>query len=217
MTVPDAGYYFNYPTYQLAVEMLMDDSGLGMTNQDVRNLYVDMAAGATFEAAFDAHAPVDLATYESEFYDLAEVYLPEHRSWPTSPTGLVAVAVAIAGAMVGLMRLGYSRSVATDTAEPGRAVSITHRAMTVAMAGVAIVFYVAILSILGNAHELNNEMEASVRLLAYVIVNVFLVLAAGLVYLSMRHWRRPTRRSLLIAPSILVLAVVTFLVLAVVV
>jgi hypothetical protein len=72
-----AGYEYQYPMYQLAVEYLLDADGFGKSPQDVVGIFTDMADGSDFPTAFESRLGISLADYEEQFFDLMNDYLPE--------------------------------------------------------------------------------------------------------------------------------------------
>lgn len=75
ITDPDAGEHLYYPMFQLAFEYLLADDGLGRSPTDVRDIMVDMAEGASFEAAFEEHMGIHLEDFERDFLALISDYL----------------------------------------------------------------------------------------------------------------------------------------------
>ena len=53
ITSPEAGEHFHYPMFHIAVEYLMDDDGQGRSPADMTGMLIDVAEGASFEAAFE--------------------------------------------------------------------------------------------------------------------------------------------------------------------
>jgi hypothetical protein len=68
---------YHYPMYQLAVEYLLDAEGLGNSPQDARDIFLDMAEGSTFPAAFERHMGISTMDYEEQFFDLMNDFLRE--------------------------------------------------------------------------------------------------------------------------------------------
>jgi hypothetical protein len=75
ITDPEAGEHFFYPMFQLAFEYLLDDEGLGRSPTDARDVMLDMAEGASFEAAFEDNMGLTLGEFESGFSELMSDYL----------------------------------------------------------------------------------------------------------------------------------------------
>ncbi len=74
---PDTGEHFHYPMFQLAVEYLLDEDGLGRTPMDARDLMIDAANGIPFEEAFESRFGISLSDYEQRFFDLMDGFLGE--------------------------------------------------------------------------------------------------------------------------------------------
>jgi hypothetical protein len=64
------------PYYELAVRYLLDPRGLGGTWADVKDLFLDMRQGTSFNQAFATRLALSLAEYEQSFFDLMLEYLP---------------------------------------------------------------------------------------------------------------------------------------------
>jgi len=62
--------------FQLAVEYLLDDDGLGRSLDDIRNLIIDVSDGSTFAVAFERRMGMALNEYEAQFFGLMDEYLP---------------------------------------------------------------------------------------------------------------------------------------------
>ncbi len=74
--IESIAYYYYYPMFQLAVEYLVDENGLGRTMEDVRNLLLDVRNGVPFPAAFQNRFGMSLPEYENRFFGLMNAYLP---------------------------------------------------------------------------------------------------------------------------------------------
>ena len=72
---PNIGANFHYPMFQLAVEYLLDEDGLGGTPEDARDLMIDATNGIPFEEAFENRLGLVLGDYEQQFFDLMDRYL----------------------------------------------------------------------------------------------------------------------------------------------
>jgi hypothetical protein len=79
---PMIGFYYYYPMSQLAVEYLLDPSGLGKSLFDVRDIFLDMAEGMDFSVAFEKHMGLSIQDYEVDFFVLMDGYLVK------SPSGI---------------------------------------------------------------------------------------------------------------------------------
>jgi len=74
--IPNIAYEYYYPMFQLAVEYLVDEHGLGKTMEDVQNLLADVRNGVPFPAAFRNRFGMSLSEYERLFFELMNTYLP---------------------------------------------------------------------------------------------------------------------------------------------
>jgi hypothetical protein len=74
---PLAYYFYYYPMSQLAVEYLIDPKGLGRSPADFTRMLLDMASGVSFATAFENHMGISVSTYEKQFFDLMDAYLPQ--------------------------------------------------------------------------------------------------------------------------------------------
>lgn len=61
ITSPEAGEHFHYPMFHAAVEYLMDDNGQGRSPAEMTHVLIDVAEGASFEAAFENRMGPSLA------------------------------------------------------------------------------------------------------------------------------------------------------------
>ena len=74
--VPNNGDY--YPMFELAVEYLLDEKGLGKTFLDVKNMYKDMLLTGSFAISFQKFMGISLKYYEDNFFDLIEEFLSKY-------------------------------------------------------------------------------------------------------------------------------------------
>ncbi len=74
-THPLIGFNYYYPMSQLAVEYLLSPDGFDKSLFDVRDIFLDMAEGVDFSAAFEKHMGISIQTYEDEFFSLMDGYL----------------------------------------------------------------------------------------------------------------------------------------------
>ncbi len=72
---PDSGENFHYPMFQLAVEFLLDDEGLGLSAVEARDLMIDATNGIPFEEAFESRVGISLDDFEEGFFELMAAYL----------------------------------------------------------------------------------------------------------------------------------------------
>lgn len=212
---PDAGEHFNYPMFQLAVEYLLDDDGYGRSPEDARDVFIDVAEGASFEAAFEDRMGVSLAAYEREFFDRMDGYLPEYRNPVFSPLGFALLPALVILFVIGVPAVGYRRwradstTTATHAAGPGRVARIAfHSEMAVASAIIIVVFLGATFA-LGTDNELNNPMFATGRTRAHWILVADLFTSVGLCVLAVHRWANWSRLAFLVAPLVIVSTVST--------
>ena len=64
-----------YAFFELALYYLLSPGGGDATLQDVVSIYDDMGAGKSFDEALQTHIGVDLAEFETNYFDLVKVYL----------------------------------------------------------------------------------------------------------------------------------------------
>ena len=67
------GYYYN--VFDLTMRYFLDPNGLGKSTQDVLNLFYDIRNGMQFPAALQNNFGLDLAQFETDYYDLMRAYL----------------------------------------------------------------------------------------------------------------------------------------------
>ena len=219
ITSPDAGEHFNYPMFQLAVEYLMDEDGYGRSPADARDVLIDVADGASFEAAFEDRMGTSLADYEREFFDLMEEYLPQYRNPLFSPFGFSLVSALVIVFVIGLPAVSYRRwragaaiGPSPEAATPGRAARIGfHSEMAVASA-IIIAFFLGAMFTVGTVNELNNAMYTTGRTRAYWILIAHLLASVGLVVWAVHRWVHRSRLALLVAPLVVVSTFITSLI-----
>ncbi len=218
IATPDAGEHFNYPMFQLAVEYLLDDDGYGRSPEDARDVFIDVAEGASFEAAFEDRMEVSLAAYEREFFDRMDGYLPEYRNPVFSPPGFALLSAIVILFVIGVPAVGYRRWRADattgtmDAAAPGRAARIGfHSEMAVASA-IIIVFFLGLMFRVGTLNELNNAMFATGRTRAHWILVAYLFTSVGLVVLAVHRWVNRSRLAFLVTPLVIVATVGTLVI-----
>ena len=95
ITSPEAGEHFHYPMFHIAVEYLMDDDGQGRSPADMTDMLIDVAEGATFEAAFENRMGLRLDDFENEFFGLMNAYLPQYRNPVFAPVGFTFVSALV--------------------------------------------------------------------------------------------------------------------------
>ncbi|MDH3306026.1 MAG: hypothetical protein OEO77_00700 [Acidimicrobiia bacterium] len=200
---------FLYPMYQLAVEYLLDDDGLGRSLDDMRNLIIDVGEGSTFAAAFENRMGIGLDDYETRFFGLMDDHLPQHRNPLFSPAWFAILSLVVAALVLGVPALVYRRTSTTETNEPGRSASIGfHGEMILSSAMLLAVFLIG-LFVIGTEYQLNNAAFASGRPRAYWTLAAFLAVSIGFMSWAVRRWAHRSRLAFLVAPLVLVATVVT--------
>lgn len=64
-----------YMFFELAFRYLIDPEGHGKTLSDVKNVYLDIRQGSTFEEAFESRLGMSVDYYETDFFDIILEYL----------------------------------------------------------------------------------------------------------------------------------------------
>jgi hypothetical protein len=216
---PEAGEHFYYPMFGLAVEFLMDEEGHGGSAVDMRDVMIDVAEGATFEAAFQDRMGLRLDGFENEFFSLMSTYLPQYRNPVFAPVGFTLVSALVIVFVIGAVAVGYRRwrlgaaSGNIDGAGPGRAARIGFYSELAIAAVVVIVFFVGMLFAVGTEDALYNAAYAPYRLLAYGILASYLLGSVVLLVWAVHQWTRHARSAFLVAPLIIVATGATIVVL----
>lgn len=207
----EARNQFLYPMFQLAVEYLVDDDGLGRSFDDMRNLIIDVGEGSTFAAASEDHMGIGLDEYEAQFFGLVDDYLPQHRNLLFSTAWFAILSLVVATFVLGVPALVYRRASTANPEGPGRLASIGfHTGMIVSSAMLLVVFLVG-LFVIGTHPAVNNAALASGRTRAYWALVGFLAVSIGFMSWAARRWTDRSRLAYLAAPLVLVAAVVTLL------
>lgn len=218
ITSPEAGEHFNYPMFQLAVEYLMDEDGYGRSPADARDVLIDVAGGASFEAAFEDRMGTSLADYEGEFFDRMEEYLPQYRNRLFSPLGFALVSVIVIVFVIGLPAVSYRRWRAragigpVEAATPGRVARIGFYSEMAVASAIVIAFFLGAMFAVGTVNELNNAMYTTGRTRAYWILIAYLFASVGLVVWAAHRWVHRSRLAFLAAPLVTVSTVITILI-----
>jgi hypothetical protein len=210
ITNPKAGEHFHYPMFHLAVEYLMADEGPGRSPADMTDVLVDVAEGASFEAAFEDRMGLGLDDFENEFFSLMSAYLPQYRNPLFAPIGFTFVSALVIAFVAGAVAVGHRRwriaaaSESIDKPEQGRAARIGfYSEITIASAAV-IVFFLGVLFALGTEDVLYNVAYSRVRLLAYSILASYLLGSTTLLLWAVHQWTQRSRSAFLAAPLIIV-------------
>lgn len=197
----EADSEFHYPMFQLAVEYLLDPAGGARSLADTRDLFADMADGATFEEAFGRHMGMPLDTYEAEFFALMDVYLPAHRNPLFTPIGVAVLTICIAGTAIATLVAFDRRNRRSAAPRTGIAFVVS----TTLAATIVVVATAGILVVLGTAGNLYNEAETTGRHLAsWVMILYFGTALAALVWTQQR-WARRSRLAFLGVPVVVLL------------
>jgi hypothetical protein len=218
ITSPDAGEHFHYPMFQLAVEYLMDEDGQGRSPADARDVFIDVAEGASFEAAFEDRMGISLTDYERDFFDLMEEYLPQYRNPLFSPLGFTLVSTLVMVFVVGLPAVSYHRWRAgapigpVDTATPSRVARIGFYSELAVSCVIIVAFFLGTLFAVGTVNELNNAMYTTARTRAYWILIANLLVSVGLVVWAVRRWVHRSRLAFLVGPLVMASAVITIVI-----
>jgi hypothetical protein len=64
-----------YLFFELAFRYLVDPEGHGKTLLDVKNMYLDIREGLTFEETFENRLGMSVDYYETNFFDIIVEYL----------------------------------------------------------------------------------------------------------------------------------------------
>jgi hypothetical protein len=73
--VPDARIGEYYPMFGLAVRYLFEDTGLGKSFVDVKDMYLDMRTTASFRESFEKNMGISVEYYEEHFFELIADFL----------------------------------------------------------------------------------------------------------------------------------------------
>jgi hypothetical protein len=210
ITGPGAGEHFYYPMFQLAVEYLMDDDGHGGSPVDMRDVMIDVAEGASFEAAFEDRMGLRVDDFEDEFFGLMSAYLPQYGNPLFSPVGFTFVSALVIVFVIGALAVGHRRwrlaaaSGNIDEAGPGRAARIGFYSEITIASAVVIVFFLGVLFAVGTEDAFYNPAYASVRLVAFAILASYLFGSIVLLLWAVHQWTRHSRSAFLVAPLIIV-------------
>ncbi len=181
----DAYTEYHYPMRQLAVEYLLDNLGLARTPPDATALFVDMAFGSDFEAAFGAHMGIPLADYEDRFFELMSSYLPEQsRSWVFQPLSrlaltIITVAAAVAVSVTSIRRssaLALSRP-AADGSPPGRWSRVGFGIWIAAVCAFSLGLYLVGVTAVGSSWALDDtdRVTGVTVMIGYLAASAFVI------------------------------------------
>ena len=210
ITSPEAGEHFHYPMFHLAVEYLLADDGAGRSPADMTDVLIDVAEGASFEAAFEDRVGLRLDDFETEFFGLMSAYLPQYRNPLFAPVGFTFVSVLAIAFVIGAVAVGHRRwriaaaSGRIDKPEQGRAARIGFYSEITIASAVVIVFFLGVLFALGTEDVLYNAAYGRVRLMAYSILVGYLLGSIALLLWAVHQWTQRSRSAFLVAPLIIV-------------
>lgn len=210
ITSAEAGEHFHYPMFHVAVEYLMDEDGKGKSPEDMTGILIDVAQGATFEAAFESKVGLSLDDFENEFFSLMDAYLPRYRNPLFAPVSFALVSVLVTAFVIGAIAVGSHRWRLATAAEdisgsgPGRVARIGfYSEITIAGAAV-IAFFLGVLFALGTDDVLYNAAFARIRLMAYSVLVGYLLGATALLLWAVNRWMNRSRSAYLVAPLIII-------------
>jgi hypothetical protein len=215
ITSPKAGEHFHYPMFHLAVEYLVNDDGQGRSPEDMTDMLIDVAEGASFQAAFENRMGLPLDDFENEFFSLMSAYLPQYRNPLFAPVGFTFVSALVIVFVFGAVAVGHRRwrvAAGFESIGPGRAARIGFYSEITVASLVVIVFFLGVLFGLGTEDALYNAAYARVRLLAYSILASYLLGSIVLLLWAVHQWTKHSRSAFLVAPLIIVATGATILV-----
>jgi hypothetical protein len=217
ITSPDTGEHFHYPMFHLAVEYLLADDGQDRSPADMTDVLIDVAEGASFEAAFEDRTGLRVDDFENEFFSLMGVYLPQYRNPVFAPVPFALLSALVMILVVGAVAVGHRRwrlaaaSGSIDEVGPGRPSRIGFYSEITIASAIVIVFFLGGLFALGTEDDFYNPALATYRLLAYWILAGYLLGSIALLLWAVRRWTRHSRSAFLVAPLIIVATGATIL------
>ena len=215
---PEAGEYFHYPMFQLAVDYLMDDEGHGRSPADMRDVMIDVAQGDSFEAAFEHRMGLRVDDFENEFFGLMDSYLPRYRNPVFAPVGFAVISALVIVFVTGALVLGHHRlqpgaAVAGDAGEPSRLARIGFYAEVTIATCIVIVFFLGLLFTVGTEDVLYNPSLTPFRMLAYSGLGAYLLGSTALLLWALNRWLQRSRAAFLVAPLVIAASAATIFVL----
>ncbi len=205
-----AGYY--YPMAQLAIEYLLDPSGLGRSPKDLAAVMLDIGNDVPFEVAFEAHTGIAEADYEEQFFGLMDGYLPQSEP----PLEAIAVGLAVllgAALMAGTVVVSYRRwPAAIPRSEAGgsgwsRLSRIGFRA-EIAASAVGAAGFTGLLVV---QIAFSDLAPYAPRLRGYLLAALYLIVSGTTLTWAIRRWAAEERVAYLI-PLLVVVATITAIV-----
>ncbi len=218
ITTPAVGEHFHYPMFRVAVEYLMDDDGQGRSAADMTHMLIDVAEGASFEAAFEDRMGLRLDDFETQFFSLMGGYLPQYRNPVFAPAAFALLSALVIVLVVGAVVVGHRRwqlaaiPGSSDKAGPGRAARIGFYSEIAIAVALVIVFFLGVLFALGTEDALYSAGYSRLRPFAYSILAGYLLGSIALLLWAVHRWTRHSRSAFLVAPLIIVATGATILV-----
>ena len=74
--IENVGVFYYYPMFQLAANYLLDADGLGGTWIDVKNIFLKIREGGSFDYLFLEKFGMTITDFKSNFFNLMREYLP---------------------------------------------------------------------------------------------------------------------------------------------
>jgi hypothetical protein len=214
ITSPDAGFHFYYPMFELANEYLLADDGLGRSPADARDVVIDVADGASFASAFEAHMGISLADYQDEFLGRVSSYLPRYRSLIFTPVGIGVLSAVVVLFVFGVLAFGLRRwRLTTGSIEPEGPGQVARVGFYGALAGASVVLVVLFLrglTSVGTDNVLYNASNSADRMRAYALLSGYLLASVAVLLWSIRRWSHGSRLAFL-GPSLVGVATVATL------
>jgi hypothetical protein len=177
----DADTYvtFLYPTFQLAVEYLLDEDGFAKTPSDAAGVFLDMGAGAYFPQAFEDNIGISVTDFRDEFFDRMAEYLPaRHGSIAFTSFGLilialVAIGIAIASSIWSVGRTATALAVTPEAVTPSHASRIGFATWIVVVVALALLLFLQGLFQVGGARTIDDgdKIVGLIALIAYLGVS----------------------------------------------
>jgi hypothetical protein len=203
--------------FALAVEYLIDADGHGGSPADTRDVMIDVAQGASFEAAFENRMGIGVDDFDNEFFSLMNTYLPQYRNPAFAPVIFAFVSALVIVFVIGALAIGHHRwrlaaAEATDKTRPGRAIRIGFYSELTIASGVVIMFFLGLLFAVGTEDALYNAAYAPYRLTAYGILTSYLLGSIALLLWAVHKWTQHSRSAFLIGPLVIVATAATIVV-----
>jgi len=181
----DADTYrsFLYPTFQLAVEYLLDEGGLAKTPGDAADMYLDMGAGAYFSQAFEDNFGISVNEFRDEFFDRMAEHLPERygsiafTSFGLILISLIAIGIAVTSSIWSARSTAAAIAVAPEAAAPARGSRIGFAAWIVVVVALSFLLFLRGVFQVGGARTIDDgdKIFGLTALIAYLGVSAFLL------------------------------------------